>query len=57
MKPEDDSWLKNAHKNAELLDRENKKLSVLTGPIRENLLIITKYQDFWNPGKTHHLAI
>jgi hypothetical protein len=51
MKPEDDSWLTNAHKNAELLDRENKKLSVLTSPVRENLLIITKYQDFWNQAK------
>jgi hypothetical protein len=51
MKPEDDPWLKNAHKNAELLNRENKKLSVLTNPIRENLPIITKYQDFWNQAK------
>ena len=51
MKPEDDPWLKNAHKNAELLDRENKKLSLLTNPIRENLPIITKYQDFWNQAK------
>jgi hypothetical protein len=51
MKPEDDPWLKNAHKNAELLDRENKKLLLLTNPIRENLPIITKYQDFWNQAK------
>jgi hypothetical protein len=51
MKPEDDPWLKNAHKNAELLDRENKKLSLLINPIRENLPIITKYQDFWNQAK------
>jgi hypothetical protein len=51
MKPEDDPWLKNAHKNAELLDRENKKLSVLTNPIRNNLPLITKYQDFWNQAK------
>jgi len=51
MKPEDDPWLKNAHKNAELLARENKKLSLLTNPIRENLPIITKYQDFWNQAK------
>ena len=51
MKPEDDPWLKNAHKNAELLDRENKKLSLLTNPIRENSPIITKYQDFWNQAK------
>jgi hypothetical protein len=51
MKPEDDPWLKNAHKNAELLDRENKKLSLLTNSIREDLPIITKYQDFWNQVK------
>ncbi len=51
MKPEDDPWLKNAHKNAELLDREIKNLSSLTGPIRQNLPIITKYQDFWNQAK------
>ena len=51
MKPEDDPWLKNAHKNAELLDRENKKLSLLSNPIRENLPVITKYQDFWNQAK------
>lgn len=51
MKPEDDPWLKNAHKNAELLDREIKNLSSLTGPIRENRPIITKYQDFWNQAK------
>jgi len=51
MKPEDDPWLKNAHKNAELLDREIKNLSSLTCPIRENSPIITKYQDFWNKAK------
>jgi hypothetical protein len=51
MKPQDDPWLKNAHKNAELLDREIKNLSSLTSPIRENLPIITKYQDFWNKAK------
>jgi hypothetical protein len=51
MKPEDDPWLKNAHKNAELLDREIKNLSSLTSPIRENRPIITKYQDFWNRAK------
>jgi len=51
MKPEDDPWLKNAHTNAELLDREIKKLSSLTGPIRENRPIVTKYQDFWNNAK------
>jgi hypothetical protein len=51
MKPEDDPWLKNAHGNAELLDREIKNLVSLTGPIRENRPIITKYQDFWNKAK------
>jgi hypothetical protein len=51
MKPHDDPWLKNAHKNAESLDREIKKLLVLIGPIRENLPVITKYQDFWNKAK------
>ncbi len=51
MKPEDDPWLKNAHKNAELLDREIKKLSLLTSPIKENRPLITKYQDFWNQAK------
>jgi hypothetical protein len=51
MKPEDDPWLKNAHKNAELLDRELKNLLLLTRPIREDRPIITKYQDFWNLAK------
>jgi hypothetical protein len=51
MKPEDDPWLENAHNNAELLDREIKKLSLLTGPIRENRPIITKYQDFWKNAR------
>jgi hypothetical protein len=51
MKPEDDPWLKNAHGNAELLDREIKNLVSLTSPIRENRPIITKYQDFWNKAK------
>jgi len=51
MRPEDYPWLKNAQRNAELLDRENKKLSILTDPIRKNLPIITKYQDFWNQAK------
>jgi hypothetical protein len=51
MKPEDDPWLKNAHDNAEHLDREIKNLVSLTGPIRENRPIITKYQDFWNKAK------
>ena len=51
MKPEDDPWLKNAHKNAEHLDREIKKLASLTSPIKENRPIITKYQDFWNQAK------
>ncbi|MDP3397454.1 MAG: hypothetical protein Q8S57_12430 [Methanoregula sp.] len=51
MKPQDDPWLKNAHKNAEKLDREIKNLLSLTGPIKENLPIITKYQDFWHKAK------
>jgi hypothetical protein len=51
MKPEDDPWLKNAHKNAEYLDREIKKLESLTSPIKENRPLITKYQDFWNQAK------
>ena len=51
MKPEDDPWLKNAHDNAEHLDREIKNLVSLTSPIRENRPIITKYQDFWNKVK------
>lgn len=51
MKPEDDPWLKNAHKNAENLDQEIKKLSLLTTPIKENRPLITKYQDFWNQAK------
>ncbi|MDP2797048.1 MAG: hypothetical protein Q8N94_06020 [Methanoregula sp.] len=51
MKPQDDPWLKNAHKNAELLDREIKNLSSLSDPIRKNRPIITKYQDFWNKAK------
>ncbi|MCK9578879.1 MAG: hypothetical protein M0Q92_00320 [Methanoregula sp.] len=51
MKPEDDSWIKNAHANAELLDREIKILISLTRPIRENRPVITKYQDFWNKAK------
>jgi hypothetical protein len=51
MKPNDDPWLKSAHTNAESLDREIKNLIILTAPIRENLPIITKYQDFWNQAK------
>jgi hypothetical protein len=51
MQPDDDPWLKSAHANAETLDREIKKLLDLTGPIRENLPVITKYQDFWNQAK------
>jgi hypothetical protein len=51
MKPEDDPWLKSAHKNAELLDKEIKNLLILTNTIRENRPIITKYQDFWNQAK------
>nr|WP_321350526.1 hypothetical protein [uncultured Methanoregula sp.] len=51
MKPEDDPWLLTAHENAELLDRENQKLWALANPIRNNLAVITKYQDFWNQAK------
>jgi hypothetical protein len=51
MNPEDDTWLKSAHKNAELLDREIKNLLILINPIREDRPIITKYQDFWNKAK------
>jgi hypothetical protein len=51
MKPEDDPWLKNAHANAEHVNREIKNLVSLTSPIRENRPIITKYQDFWNKAK------
>jgi hypothetical protein len=51
MKPEDDPWQKNAHDNAELLDREIRNLVSLTVPIRENRPIVTKYQDFWNKAK------
>jgi hypothetical protein len=51
MKPQDDPWLKNAHKNAERIDREIKKLESLTSPIKEHRPLITKYQDFWNQAK------
>jgi hypothetical protein len=51
MKPEDGPWLKSAHKNAEILDREIKNLLILINPIREDHSIITKYQDFWNKAK------
>jgi len=51
MKPNNDPWLEHAHANAELLDREIKNLLSLTGPIRENRPVITKYQDFWNKAK------
>ncbi|WP_321505735.1 hypothetical protein [uncultured Methanoregula sp.] len=51
MKPEDDPWLKTAHENADLLDRENQKLWSLANPIRNGLPVITKYQDFWNQAK------
>jgi len=51
MKPENDPWLKSAHENAELLDREIKNLVLLIKPIREDCPIITKYQDFWNKAK------
>jgi hypothetical protein len=52
MKPEDDPWLKDAHTNAEHLDREIRKLSSLTAPIRSDLPIVTKYQDFWTLAKS-----
>jgi hypothetical protein len=52
MKPEDDPWLRDAHANAEHLDREIKKLSSLMAPIRSNLPIVTKYQDFWTLAKS-----
>jgi len=52
MKPEDDPWLKEAHANAELLDRQIKKLTSLTGPIRSDLPVVTKYQDFWTLAKS-----
>jgi hypothetical protein len=51
MKPDNDPWLKNAHDNAESLDREINKLIVLTDPIRESQPLITKYQGFWNQAK------
>jgi hypothetical protein len=51
MKPEDDPWLRNAHTNAELLDREISTLVSFTIPIRENHPLVTKYQDFWNKAK------
>lgn len=51
MKPEDDPWLEHAHKNAEHLAGEIEKLAALASPIRQNLPIITKYQDFWNAAK------
>ena len=51
MKPEDDPWIRDAHTNAEHLDREIRNLVLLTSPIRENRPIITKYQDFWNRAK------
>ena len=52
MKPEDDPWLRDAHANAEHLDREIRKLTLLTGPIRSDLPIVTKYQDFWALAKS-----
>jgi len=52
MKPEDDPWLRDAHANAEHLDREIRKLTSLTGPIRSDLPIVTKYQDFWALAKS-----
>lgn len=52
MKPEDDPWLKDAHAHAERLDREIRKLSSLMAPIRSNLPIVTKFQDFWAHART-----
>ena len=52
MKPEDDPWLRDAHANAEHLDREIRKLTSLICPIRSNLPIVTKYQDFWTLTKS-----
>ena len=51
MKPEEDPWLKHAHEHAGQIDTEIRKLSSLTRPIRENLPVITKYQDFWRLAK------
>jgi len=51
MNPQDDPYLSKAHANAEILDRKIKKLVVLAGPIRENLPVMTRYQDFWNGAK------
>lgn len=51
MKPEEDPWLIQAHEHAEQLDRAITKLVVLSRPIRSNLPIVTKYQDFWNKAK------
>jgi len=51
VKPEDDPWLRDAHANAELLDREIAKLHALAGPIQSDLPIVTKFQDFWNQAK------
>lgn len=51
MNPHDDPRLSKAHANAEILDRKIKKLVILAGPIRENLPVITRYQDFWNQAK------
>jgi hypothetical protein len=51
MKPEDDPWLKQAHEHAGQLDVEIRKLLSLAHPIRDDLPVITKYQDFWNQAK------
>jgi hypothetical protein len=51
MNPEEDPWLKEAHEHAGQLDQEIRKLLLLTSPIRSNLPVITKYQDFWNQAK------
>ncbi len=51
MNPKDDPYLSKAHANAEILDRKLKKLGVLASPIRENLPVMTRYQDFWNQAK------
>jgi len=46
-----DPWKQRACENAEGLEKEIARLSLLTGPIREELPLITKYQDFWNQAR------
>ena len=52
MNPGPDPWKQRACENAEGLEREIAKLTLLTGPIREDLPLITKYQDFWNQARS-----